>query len=79
MLLSKTSTTKFQFDPESVGSEEPQCKFSYRFRQDLKDSPVSFNCYATGQPAPTIRWERVGKEQVPQGSSGALTIASWQV
>ncbi|KAL9962638.1 hypothetical protein ACROYT_G031758 [Oculina patagonica] len=44
----------------------------------FEGSPVTFNCYATGHPAPTVRWERVGKGQVPQGQSGALTITKAQ-
>ena len=51
---------------------------SPRTRLVFEGTPVTFNCYATGQPAPTIMWERVGKGQVPQGSSGALTIAKAQ-
>ncbi len=42
------------------------------------EAAVSFNCYATGQPAPTIRWERVDKGGVPKGSSGALMITKAQ-
>lgn len=44
----------------------------------VENSPVKISCYATGQPLPTLVWEKVGGVGSYISSSGVLTIAKAQ-
>lgn len=45
----------------------------------VENSPVTFRCFALGQPAPIVIWEKEGTGVSFDSSSGALTIAKARV